>query len=54
MAQISQEADDIPYKAQKVQLYPSQVWQEAMKKAHDRNTVHVLWLKDPQFLVDIC
>ena len=42
MAQISQEADDIPYKAQKVQLYPSQVWQEAMKKAHDRNTVHVL------------
>lgn len=42
MAQISQEADDIPYKALKVQLYPSQVWQEAMKKAHDRNTVHVL------------
>ena len=54
MAQISQEADDIPYRALKVQIHPSQVRQEARKKAHDRNTMHVLWLKDPQFLVDIC
>ena len=41
MAHVFQEADDIPYEALRAQLC-SQVWQDAMKKVQDRNTMHVL------------
>lgn len=41
MAQVFQEADDIPQEALRAQLC-SRVWQDAMKKVHDRNTMHVL------------